>query len=480
MSSPVPLPCPVLLREAIHLSRLLNTCILFRAVIIFAILLAVEPVPAAGGHPFADIVQKTVVSEQADAVLIEYTTRFGPEIVPTLDLDQDGNGQLDEPERAQFLEVAHRLLFANVVCKLGEKTMSLSEIARNLAVAEEGGYKNGIDTIFIWRVPLGQARERPATSLRIADYNFEAGETNRLMYYVAVLDTTGAIRLADEGRELVLGLSGRAAAATDNPRPQSGRVEAEPEADSLIAFLQDESGGFGLHLFGLCTAFVLGAFHALSPGHGKAMVAAYLIGTRGRIIDAVRLGVVVTVTHMISVVALGAVALILSHYTVSRDFYPWLGVASGGLIFLTGYFLLARIAVTANHGHHHDHPHPHDHPHEHGSVPAGNSFREIVSLGVAGGLVPCPSAIVILLFAIAVNRIVTGLMLILSFSLGLAAVLILIGILTITAANRLERFSTRLGWLRRLPVFTAGIIMILGVAIGLNALLHAGILSFNP
>lgn len=480
MSSPVHPPCPVMMHEAIPLFRLLNTFILFRAAIVFAILLAVEPVSAAGGHPFADIVQKTMVFEHADAVRIEYTTRFGPQIVPALDLDRDNNGQLDGQEREQFLEVAHRLLFANVVCRLGEKILPLSEIARNLAVLDEGGYANGIETTFIWRVPLGQAGERPAASLRIADHNFEAGDTHRLTYYVAVVDTTGSIHLADEGRELVLGLSNRAAAATENPRPHSGRVEAEPEADSLIAFLRDESGGFGLYLFGLFTAFVLGAFHALSPGHGKAMVAAYLIGTRGRIIDAARLGVVVTATHMVSVVALGAVALILSHYTVSRDFYPWLGVASGGLIFLTGYFLLARIAVTANHVHHHDHPHPHDHPHQHGSVPAGNSLREIVSLGVAGGLVPCPSAIVILLFAIAVNRIVTGLLLILSFSLGLATVLILIGILTITASNRLERFSTRLGWLRRLPVFTAGIIMILGVAIGLNALLHAGILSFNP
>jgi ABC-type nickel/cobalt efflux system permease component RcnA len=470
----------VLLREVIHLFRLVNTFILYRIAIVFAIFLAVEQVSAAGGPPFTGTVQKTVVSEHVDAVRIEYSTRFGPEIIPTLNLDRDGDGLLDESERSQFLDTAHRLLFANVVCRLGEKTMPLSEIARNLAVAEDGDYKNGIDTVFIWRVPLGQAGEKQATSLRISDHNFEAGDTNRLTYYVAVLDTTGSIRLADQGRELVLGLSDRAVAATENSRPQSGRVEAEPEADSLIAFLQDESGGFGLYLFGLFTAFVLGAFHALSPGHGKAMVAAYLIGTRGRIIDAVRLGVVVTVTHMISVVALGAVALILSHYTVSRDFYPWLGVASGGLIFLTGYFLLARIAVTANHGHHHDHPHLHEHHHEHGSMPAGNSLKEILSLGVAGGLVPCPSAIVILLFAIAVNRIVTGLLLILSFSLGLAAVLILIGIMTITASNRLERFSTRLGWLRRLPVFTAGIIMILGVAIGLNALLHAGILSYNP
>ena len=144
------------------------------------------------------------------------------------------------------------------------------------------------------------------------------------------------------------------------------------------------------------------------------------------------------------------------------------GVASGVLIFLTGYFLLARTAFASTSHSHHEHGHDHSH-----------SLKEIISLGVAGGLVPCPSAIVILLFAVAVNRIVAGLMLILSFSLGLAAVLILIGVLTVTASQRLERLGSNVGWIKRLPIFTAGIIMVLGVAIGLNSLYQAGILVLN-
>jgi ABC-type nickel/cobalt efflux system permease component RcnA len=245
-------------------------------------------------------------------------------------------------------------------------------------------------------------------------------------------------------------------------------------------------GSIGLYLLGFLTAFVLGAFHALSPGHGKSMVAAYLMGSRGRIVDAVRLGLIVTLTHVLSVVALGLLALVLSRYTLSGNVFPWLGVASGVLIFATGYYLLARMAVATDqdhhdhhhHGHephHHHHEHePSDHQHEH-----GHSLKEIISLGIAGGLVPCPSAIVILLFAVAVNRIVTGLIIILSFSLGLASVLILIGILTVTASQRLKRFRSGMNWVRRLPVFSAGIIMVLGVIIGINALLQAGILRLN-
>jgi ABC-type nickel/cobalt efflux system permease component RcnA len=256
----------------------------------------------------------------------------------------------------------------------------------------------------------------------------------------------------------------------------------ESETDSLLAFLRDESGGVKFYLAGFFTALILGALHALSPGHGKAMVAAYLVGTRGRVIDAIELGAVVTVTHVASVIALGVMALVLSHFTLSKDIYPWLGVVSGVLIFLTGYFLLARMAVVSNTDNHHDHS-----DHGHGPHPEGGgdgpkyirSLKDIISLGVAGGLVPCPSAIVILLFAVAVNRIGTGLMLILSFSMGLAAVLILIGVLTVTASSRLERFGPGVSWIKRLPIFTAGIIMVLGVAIGLNALYQAGILSLN-
>jgi ABC-type nickel/cobalt efflux system permease component RcnA len=257
--------------------------------------------------------------------------------------------------------------------------------------------------------------------------------------------------------------------------------ETDWETGFLKPLLRNSQETVGLYLFGLFTAFILGAFHALSPGHGKSMVAAYLVGSQGRIIDAIRLGLVVTVTHVLSVITLAVLALIISHYTLSQNFFPWLGVASGTMIFLTGYFLLARIAFAADHNHHHIHDHHLDHDDSQPRKTLGysHSLKEIVSLGVAGGLVPCPSAVVILLFAIAVNRIVTGLLIILSFSLGLAAVLILIGILTVTASQRLKRFSPGVDWIKRLPVFSAGIIMVLGVVIGLNALIQAGILTIN-
>lgn len=471
--------------------------IFFTVTIFWALTLFVFSAIVVSGHPVGGVVQRTVVSDLTNAILIEYNTHFEPEAILTLHPDKDFNGVFDAVERKEFLERAHTLLFPNISCTLDTKKLDFQEIDRRLSLEDTGDFKNGVNTKFVWRVSLMQEGRAADGLLRIIDNNFKAGELNQLSYVVNVLDKNGPMALEAEGRELVLDLSSQYRAipgsevvlpASIQESPESGlstmsEKKSEPETDSLIAFLKNGSGGVKLYLVGFLTAFILGALHALSPGHGKAMVAAYLVGTRGRVVDAVRLGVVVTVTHVISVIVLGFVALVLSHYTLSQDFYPWLGVASGVLIFLTGYFLLARTALASTS--HHDHEHSHDHSHnvegmghDEGSQNS-HSLKEIISLGVAGGLVPCPSAIVILLFAVAVNRIVTGLMLILSFSLGLAAVLILIGVLTVTASKRLERLGSNVGWIKRLPVFTAGIIMVLGVAIGLNSLYQAGILVLN-
>lgn len=460
----------------------------------FVIFLLVFP-GWSSGHPFGGVLQKTVVSDIGHGLVIEYTTHFGPDIVLTLHPDKNFDGLLDGEEQNIFLDRAVGLLLPNIAVQRGKESFPLRELERKIVLEDPQDYKNGLNTTFVWSVSLRSeaGTDSAESSVHVIDNNFLAGEMNRLNYYVTVLGETGAMRLADEGRELVLDRVGQSWVSDGqvrgpgdppvSPAVIDNRGEAaggeEQEAGAVIGFLKDKSGGIGLYLFGLLTAFVLGALHALSPGHGKAMVAAYLVGTRGRIVDAVRLGVVVTITHVISVLVLGIIALIASRYTLSKDFYPWLGVASGALIFITGYFLLARTAlVSSAHNHHHDHPHPHQHNHDHGAG-GDNSLKELISLGVAGGLVPCPSAIVILLFAVAVGRIATGLLLILSFSLGLAAVLICIGIFTVSASQRLQRLGSGLHWVKKLPIVTAGIIMILGVAIGINALLQAGILTFQ-
>ena len=432
-------------------------------------------------HPFGGVQQRTVVSDLHSSVLIEYITHFGPEALLPMHPDKDLDGKLSEEETRDFLTFAHYQLSSKLQCFIGKEPLVLEEIERKLEVDRSGDFKEGVTTWFTYHVPIPADSMEGSEILRIVDHNFAKSELNQLSYVVNVLGKTGPLELADEGRELRLDLSlvnrnsGIAKPPSAGQETTSSTVNnsAEAESESLLKFLKNDSRSLGFYLIGFFTAFILGAFHAMSPGHGKAMVAAYLVGTRGRIIDAVHLGIVVTITHVFSVLILGVTALVVSQFTLSKDLYPWLGVASGAIIFLTGYFLLARTALAAEH-HHHDHDHHYHHDHE-----TKHSLKEVISLGVAGGMVPCPSAIVILLFAVSVGRIADGLLLIISFSLGLATILIAIGILTVTASKRLERLGSNVKWIQKLPVFTAGIIMILGVAIGINALLQSGILIFK-
>jgi ABC-type nickel/cobalt efflux system permease component RcnA len=270
--------------------------------------------------------------------------------------------------------------------------------------------------------------------------------------------------------------------------------------DMLIGLLQQRELSAGFVLVALLLAAGLGALHALSPGHGKAMVAAYLVGTGGRIRDAVFLGLIVTFTHVFIVVLLGIVALLLTEYLAPEDIYPWLGFASGCLIFIVGYWLLARRALSGGnfHQHHHhslpsqnnaesaphdhnhgqNHSHDHDHNHGHDHLPkSGVTWGSLLSLGISGGMVPCPSALVVLLAAIAMHRIAFGLTLIVAFSFGLAAVLILIGVLAVTASKFMTR-STRGGrWIDIMPVISAGLIMVIGLIIAVMSLRSSGFLN---
>jgi ABC-type nickel/cobalt efflux system permease component RcnA len=265
----------------------------------------------------------------------------------------------------------------------------------------------------------------------------------------------------------------------------------------------------GVILITLAVAAALGAFHALEPGHGKTVVAAYLVGSRGTVQHAVLLGLIVTVSHTAGVYLLGGVTLYASRYVVPERLYPWLGALSGLAIAVLGFTLfLRRFAQTADghsHGHAHEHGHGHDHhhhhhghdhghgagthsddvehahdPHHHHHPAPGSAIAlpGLVALGVSGGIIPCPAAVVVLLSAVALNRIGFGLLLIVAFSVGLAAVLIAIGILMVYAGRVMARFHGDGPLIQRwLPLASSVVITIFGVAITFQALTTAGILQ---
>jgi nickel/cobalt transporter (NicO) family protein len=220
--------------------------------------------------------------------------------------------------------------------------------------------------------------------------------------------------------------------------------------------------------------------HALSPGHGKAMVAAYLVGTRGTARQAVALGLTVTVTHTIGVFALGAVALGLSAVVLPEDLFPWLELASGLLVLVVGAGVLrARVRAARHrrdhdHGHHHDHGHGHSHSHGHGHGHDHHDHdltrRGVIAMGASAGLIPCPSALVVLLGAVAQHQVALGLLLIVAFSAGLAATLTALGIGVVHAARLTARVRPASRLLAVLPAASAVVIVAAGALLTAQAL----------
>lgn len=225
----------------------------------------------------------------------------------------------------------------------------------------------------------------------------------------------------------------------------------------------------------LGVAFFLGAAHALTPGHGKALVAAYLVGTGGRVSDAVYLGAVITITHTASVFALGLVTLYASTMVSLDRIYPWIELISGLMVFLIGLWLVWRRSRgdAHDHHHHHDHDHSHDHAHDHGfghhhhPAPGKGS---LLSLGISGGLVPCPEALVVLMLSISMRRVALGLGLLTAFSLGLAAVLIAIGVAMVMAGPAVKRMAGDSPWTARLPMISAAVVTAIGLFMLVKAL----------
>jgi ABC-type nickel/cobalt efflux system permease component RcnA len=239
----------------------------------------------------------------------------------------------------------------------------------------------------------------------------------------------------------------------------------------------------GAVLVSLLVAAFWGAAHALTPGHGKALVAGYLVGTRGRPRHAFVLGATVTATHTAGVFALGLVTLLLSQFLVPEQLYPWLTLVSGLLVVGVGAGVLRSRLRGRRHGHshdagghHHDHAHEHHHHHHHAHEHGhhhdydGLTSRGLLGVGIAAGLLPCPSALVVLLSAIALHRVAFGLALIVAFSVGLAATITAIGLAAVLARRAFTRARFDGPVIRALPAVSALVILAVGVVITARAI----------
>lgn len=428
-------------------------------------------------HPLGEVVQETTIMNEDGRLLIIYNTSIGPSITATLIPDADHDGKVSAVEESQLARAIHKILSPNLEILLDDKNV-IPELYYDSVAPAPGGYNNGLRSNLIYSIPIS-SEDYSKHYFKFSDNNFKAGELKWLKWLVQADPQFSVVKTTPDSRELSYQFFARQGGVKTELKqitpdsPPENILKPQPQEDASQAALKDylsrENLGTGAVLFALGLAFILGMGHALSPGHGKAMVAAYLIGRSGRVRDAFTLGIIVTITHVASVIVLGIAALMLSRYFLPGDLYPWLGAFSGILVFIVGYIMLARRAVHSHHDHHH---------HHHVENSEAVSWWSMLSLGIAGGMVPCPTALVVLLASVAFGRIVFGLLLILSFSFGLAAVLILIGILTVRASKLTERFSGARNWIENLPVFSAGLVMLAGIAIALNALHAGGILKF--
>ena len=387
---------------------------------------------------------------------------------------------------------------------VGERPLALAVVSHQTIFPPGAGGLPTLKLGVVYRAPLPEAAAG-TLELRYRDENFadRAGWKEIIARPVAGVTLVASTAPAtDRSRELAdyptdllnsppqdlearvtFAPSATAVAAVPPAPPMTLRPNAQAPSGGAFADLVAQSEpGLGLLALALLTAAVLGAFHALEPGHGKTVVAAYLVGSRGTARHALILGLVVTASHTAGVYLLGGVTFYASRHVVPERLYPWLSLGSGLTIAALGLALFLRRFGGAgdhhhHHGHHHHGPHAHDHSHgggdhhhDHDHAPAPISLRALVALGVGGGIIPCPAALVVLLTALSLHRVGFGLVLIVAFSVGLAAVLVAIGILMVYAGRLMSRFRDDGPWIHRwLPLTSSAVMTLLGLGIAVQA-----------
>ncbi len=451
-----------------------------RLLLLAAVAGALAAPAAADAHPLGNFTVNRFagIELSGDRVYVRYALDLAE--IPTF----------QEGDRVRAPGFAARIA-RGLVLRIDGQRARLSLVDRRVAARPGAG---GLETL---RFDAVYEADRSGSSLTFRDTNF-ASRVGWKEVVVAAEEGAVIVRSTAPARSVSDALRSYPGDLLQAPLDvTSARVRFEPGTESgrppsLAATRAEkrESGGFeslvsqgelGLDvvLVSLAIAMFWGAAHALTPGHGKAIVAAYLVGSRGRPRHALLLGVVVTVTHTIGVFALGLVTLLLSRFVVPEQLYPWLTLVSGLLVVGVGATVL-RNRLTHRRASEHDHGHddagaaPQDshrqhHDHDHDGHGRERGVRGLLGVGVAAGLLPCPSALVVLLSAIALHRVGFGLALILAFSVGLAATISAIGLVAVLARRAFSRLRLDGPLVRALPAVSALLILVVGVGITVNA-----------
>lgn len=444
--------------------------------LVIALYLAIGSPQSASAHPLGNftINRYSRLELYSDVIRVNYVLDMAE--IPTFQemetIDTDGDGTVSAAEADAYATAKADDLASNVSLILNGQRAGLRAVASDVTFPEGQG---GLDTTRVTAV-----FEAPApsgmTDIQFADGNY----SDRLGWKEVVVfpDTgasiTGDVPLIDVSHALTsypgdqisspLDVTSVAFAADSSIASPSPAIELAP---TVVAAPSRADGGFaaliardnltlGVVLVALAAAFAFGALHALEPGHGKTLVAAYFVGVKGTARQALTLGLIVAVTHAVGVLAIGLVAIFGSQFILPERLYPWLSLAAALMVLGLGLRLIAaRGGGKLLHNLMHRLPFGHHHHHEPATTADGGvpPWRTLIALGLADGLTPSPSALVVLLAAVSLDRIEMGVGLIMAFSAGLATVLAGVSLFLLYARQFMERAS---GYLQRLRLPVLG------------------------
>jgi nickel/cobalt transporter (NicO) family protein len=521
--------------------------------LIFTLLICFVFVPVAFAHPLGNftINQYAGLQVSRDAVVIDYVLDMAeiPAFQEISLFDANGNGQADSAESVGYHVQKCNSLQSSLSLLVNKQPLTLTLATSSVEFPDGVG---GLPTLRLtceFRASLDSTTSNLDLSFANSAFPDRLGWKEVVVIPDGVTvdgdfsSTTLSNRLTNYPQDLLTSpLDQREVAFEITSIGITTQSQSTVSIDQSTSPLSDRNDAFtrlilledlnlSTLLIALAISFIWGAMHAMTPGHGKTIVGAYLVGSRGTLKHALYLGLTTTITHTLGVFALGLVTLFAAQYIVPETLYPWMSLFSGLFVVGIGINLFASrfrssglglskikanfagsghvhslafqpteemghqhqyvLNASREHLHIHDHGHPHVHRHEghehhhghshadHSHLPSGTdgtpvTWRSLLALGISGGLIPCPSALVVLLGAIALNRIGFGLILVLAFSLGLAGALTAIGMMFIYAGRLFERFPSQGRIIRFLPVLSAVFVSAIGIAIAIKALAEIG------
>lgn len=497
-------------------------------IILLLVLLAISLArpSTASAHPLGNftINRYSRLDLYSDAIRLRYVLDMAE--IPTFQemaaIDQDGDGRVSDAENARYAAKKAEEVRSGLRLSVNGSSVDLDLLSEELSFPPGQGGLNTLRLTLLLEAPASGSQL--SVDYRDDNYAERIGWKEivvRPAQGVSLLESTAPSRdISDELRaypqDLLSSpldvsqasftfLPGSGAAAPAAPATAVGAIELAPErpGNAFASLITVSDLSLSVLLLALLAALGFGALHALEPGHGKTFVAAYFVGVQGTARQAMLLGLIIAATHTLGVFAIGLVVLYGSSFIVPERLYPWLSFASGLIVLGLGLrLLISRLGglPVGKRPHRHDqsegdrHEHPRPRAAPEASLPP---WRSLLLLGLADGLTPSPSVLIVLLAAVSLHRIGLGLLLIVAFSVGLAAVLTLVSLALVYGRRLLDWLGQRsgrisgypyIGWLgaslqpqgrllRALPLWGALALVAVGLLLTARALSQPGLLS---